>query len=104
MKTFKVIRPYDEVPVAVKQRPKAGPPVVPAPGAIPTIALTATEHINPKFDCRTWKFDSSKGVKDKYTVICHPNGALTCNCLGWGVMKGKTRTCQHTHEIWKRHR
>jgi hypothetical protein len=47
----------------------------------------------------TWKFDSSRGEKDKYTVVLDDDGKLGCNCRGWTIRKGeKPRECTHTKD------
>lgn len=45
------------------------------------------------------KFDSSKGVKDKYTVRVARSGLMSCNCMGWSIMKDTHRACTHCDEL-----
>jgi ATP-dependent DNA ligase len=47
-----------------------------------------------------WKFDSSKGEKDKYSVVLADDGRLACNCHGCVIKKdGKHRRCTHTDDV-----
>jgi hypothetical protein len=47
-----------------------------------------------------WKFDSSKGEKDKYSVVLADDGRLGCNCRGCVIRKdGKHRRCTHTDDV-----
>lgn len=119
MKAFKVIRPYDHVAAEQaglddyhkRQHQKnqdklaaAGIWSFPYPDPKKYFPngirfKTSDDKIGDDNVVYQRSFDSSKGVKDKYTVRVNANGLMSCNCMGWSVKKDAHRHCPHCDEL-----
>lgn len=82
--------------------PNAPPP---APKEAPKKHVVAGGYGKPLEVLREFKFDSSKRVKNKYTVLLYRGGLVSCNCQGWCVAKKDMngdvlpRECTHTKQV-----
>ena len=48
---------------------------------------------------KTWTFKSASNPSKAYETQLHSDNTTSCNCKGWCILRGATRSCKHTRWV-----